>query len=147
MRPSSSTSGGAARSSVYRLAASTTLQPAASISAFRRSAVAQSRARRASDRASARARISGGAGSGAIRPSIPARAAGGRRTSPSGRRARRGGGEDDPRQDPRVREAAEQHGPGPPVEPAVREPADERAQRLDLGLAQVDERERQRGDD
>ena len=55
--------------------------------------------------------------------------------------------DDRERQDPGVGEPAPQHRARPPVEPAVEEAAEERAQRLHLGLAEVGERERQRGDD
>ena len=51
------------------------------------------------------------------------------------------------RKDPGVGKAAPQHGPGSPVQPAVEQPAAQRAERLVLGLAEVDEGERQRGDD
>src|SRR4051794_2217168 len=147
-RSPSATSGGAARSTSYSVPLSITFQPAASSSSRSASAVRQSRARRAVARRSARSRMSAGTSSGGTEPRIRADRGTGSRPPPprgaGGDGGRRAGGEHDQRQDPRVSEPAPQHRAGPPVEPAVGEAAEQRAERLHLGLAKVREHERQR---
>ena len=115
---------------------SSTFQPAASIWARSSSAVAQSRSRRATARASARARTSSG---GLVAGHAPEDTAG--QAVPAAPAAITASD--------RIQVwASPLHStePGPPVQPAVDQPAAERAQRLHLGLAQVGERERERRD-
>ncbi len=77
----------------------------------------------------------------ATRPSMPEPA------QPAGHTADSARSHDRDREDPGMGEPAPEHGAGAPVQPAVQEPPAERAQGLELRLAEVHEGERQGGDD